>query len=601
MNQVYQLLKLVFTEKKRLVLTFVFTIFVAFFTYTFVNLVQPIMDFYMFKLSPGGIPDKTRFVDVLLNIFGISMDQLVTYLPLILIVVILGKGLFTFLSSFFMNSIGLKVTRGMRNDLFSHLVYQSTDYFDQRSTGELLSRLTNDVDKIQEALSGSAKDMMQELFILFALLVGVFFIDWRLALAAFIITPIALVPLMIFSQKLKRIGMTNQIQMAEIYNLLHEAITGNKIVKAFTMEKFEFKKFLKSTRDYLKVGLKFAWISSMSSPFMEFMGGVVGAFILLVGSNRIANNQISAGDFGAFVMAVFMMYTPIKRLSRANNIIQRAVACHERVLEILNKTPTVKEHKKAYPIPPIKGKIRFDQVSFEYNESGPVLENIDFAIQPSQKAALVGFSGAGKTTIVNLISRFYDPTAGRVLVDGIDIREVTLDSLRSQIGLVTQELILFNDTVRNNIAYGLKNIPMKDIISAAKSAEAHQFIMKLSKGYDTFIGEKGGLLSSGQQQRIAIARALLKDPPILILDEATSALDSKSERLVQRALSNVMKDRTTFIIAHRLSTIRNADMILVLDRGKIIEKGTHDELCRKNGIYKKLYELQFPESREEDF
>ncbi len=598
MKQIYQLLRLVFTEKKRITLTFLFTFFVALFTYAFVNLVQPIMD-YMFRMSPSGIPEKKRFIDVLCSLCGISIDQLVPYLPLILVIVILGKGLFTFLSAFFMNSIGLKVTREMRNDLFHHLIYQSSDYFDQKSTGELLSRLTNDVDKIQEALSGSAKDMIQEVFILFALLVGIFIIDWRLALASLIITPIALVPLIIFSRKLKKIGRINQVKMAEIYSLLHEAITGNKIVKAFTMEKFEFKKFMKKTREFLRVGLRSAWISSMSSPFMEFIGGVVGAFILLVGSERIATGQISAGDFGAFVMAVFMMYTPIKRISRANNVIQRGVVCHERVQEVLDRKPSVTENKKAFHLPSVKGKIEFDRVSFSYNESGPVLENISFSIKPTKKAALVGFSGAGKTTIVNLISRFYDPTSGRVLMDGVNIKEVTLSSLRSQIGLVTQELILFNDTVRNNIAYGLENISLEQVISAAKLAEAHGFIMKLSKGYETFIGEKGGLLSSGQQQRIAIARALLKDPPVLILDEATSALDSKSERLVQQALSNVMKDRTTFIIAHRLSTIRNADKILVLDRGKIAEEGTHDQLCRKNGIYKKLYELQFPESQEE--
>jgi len=597
MKQIYQLFKLVFSEKKKLTLTFVFTLFVALFTYVFVNLVQPIMD-YMFKMSPGEIPEKTRFMDVLLDLFGISVEKLVTYLPFILVVVILGKGLFTFLSSFFMKSIGLKIVRDMRNNLFNHLLYQSSEYFDRKATGELLSRLTNDVDKIQEALSGSAKDMLQEVFTLFALLVGVFIIDWRLALASFIITPIALVPLVVFSRKLKKIGRMNQIKMAEIYNLLHEAITGNKIVKAFTMEKFEFKKFMRSTREYLLEGLKFAWISSMSSPFMEFIGGVVGAFILLVGSDRIASGQISAGDFGAFVMAIFMMYTPIKRISRANNVIQRGVACHERVLEVLERKPVITDHKKSYPLPPVKGKIQFDNVFFSYNDSRAVLENINFLINPSEKVALVGFSGAGKTTIVNLISRFYDPDAGRVLVDSIDIKDITLRSLRSQIGLVTQELILFNDTVRNNIAYGLDDVPMEQVVSAAKSAEAHGFIMNLNKGYETFIGEKGGLLSSGQKQRIAIARALLKDPPILILDEATSALDTKSERLVQRALTNVMKDRTTFIIAHRLSTIRNADKILVLDRGRIIEEGTHEELCVKDGIYKKLYELQFPEAQE---
>jgi len=325
----------------------------------------------------------------------------------------------------------------------------------------------------------------------------------------------------------------------------------------------------------------------------------VGAFILLVGSDRVSYGQISAGDFGAFVMAVFMMYTPIRRLSRANNVIQRGVACHERIQEVLDHKPSISDNPKAYPLPPVKGKIQLDNVCFSYNESGPVLQNINFTVKSSEKVVLIGFSGAGKTTIVNLISRFYDPTSGRVLVDGIDIREVTLASLRSQIGLVTQELILFNDKVRNNIAYGSDEIPIEQIISAAKLAEAHEFIMNLPKGYETFIGERGGLLSSGQKQRIAIARALLKDPPILILDEATSALDSRSERLVQRALLNVMKGRTTFIIAHRMSTIRTADKILVLDRGKIVEEGTHDELFRQNGIYKKLYDLQFPEIQEE--
>lgn len=597
MKQVIQLLKLTFTEKKRLSFSFICTLFVAFFTYVFVDLVQPIMD-YMFQLNPGSVPNKKRFLDLFLNFFNLTIDQMVTYLPLMLLIALFGKGLFTFMSSFFMRSVGLNIVRKMRNNMYEHILYQSTDYFDGRSTGELMSRLTSDIDKIQEALSGSAKDIMQEIFILNALLIGLFVKDWQLALASFVIAPLAAVPLAVFSSKLKKSGRLNQIRMANIFGLLHETITGNKIVKAFTMEKFELKKFFKATRDHFRTSIKLAWVGSLSSPFMEFIGGAVGAFILFVGTRRIAEGHISAGDFGAFVMGIFLMYTPIKKISRANNTIQQGIACYERVQEIMDSKPLIFDMPHAFPLPPVQGSIKFEKVSFSYNEASPVLSDIDFEIEPAQMIALVGFSGSGKTTIINLLSRFYDPTSGKITVDGYDIRKVSLASLRSQIGLVTQELILFNDTVRNNIAYGLEDMPDEKIEAAARSAQAHDFIMRLSKGYDTQIGEGGGLLSSGQKQRLAIARAFLKNPPILVLDEATSALDSESERLIQKALADIIKDRTTLVIAHRLSTIRNADRILVVDKGLIVEMGTHDELCRKNGIYNKLHELQFPLNEE---
>jgi subfamily B ATP-binding cassette protein MsbA len=598
MKQILQLLKLTLGEKKRLILSFVFSLFVAFFTYVFVNLVQPIID-EMLHLAPQASSEKTNLVAFVFKNLQVTREQMMRLIPLLLVIVIFGKGLFTFLSSFFMKSIGHKVVQKLRNGLFEHLVYQSSHFFDHKPTGELMSRLTNDVDKIQQAVSGSMGDLLQEVFILFSLVIYVFITDWHLALASFVIAPLAVIPLAAFSRQLKKKGKLNQIKMSQIYNLLYESITGNKIVKTFTMEKFEIKKFFQATMSYFKTSLKLAWIGSLSSPFMEFLGGVVGAFILVVGTSRIAQGYISPGDFGSFIMAMFMMYTPIKRMSRANNVIQQGVACHERVQEILQNKPQIEDQPEAYPLPPVKGRVRFENVSFSYNEAIHVLHSLDFEVMTNETVALVGLSGAGKTTIINLLSRFYDPSSGVITIDGIDIREVTLSSLRSQIGLVTQELILFNDTVRNNIAYGLEDISPDRIVKAAKAAKAHDFIEELPQKYETVIGEKGALLSSGQRQRLAIARALLKDPPILILDEATSALDSESERLIQIALNNVMKDRTTFVIAHRLSTIRNADKILVVDRGKIAEVGTHEELCKRDGIYKKLYDLQFPEEKEE--
>lgn len=597
MKEIFELFKLTLKERKWVVFAFVSTIFVALFTYIFVNLVQPIMD-KMFQMAPQSLPQKTRFMDIVLRNLHVSDEKLKVILPLILVIVIFGKGFFSFLSSFFMKAIGHKIVKKLRDDLYTNVIYQSSSYFDHAATGDLMSRLTNDVDKIQQAVSGSMGDFIEEIFILFALLIGIFVIDWKLALASFVITPLAVAPLAAFSRQLKKKGLLNQIEMAKIYNLLYEMITGNRIVKAFTMERFELSKFFQATLNYFKTSIKLAWIGSLSSPFMEFMGGCVGAFILFVGTTRIIQGQISPGDFGAFVMAIFMMYTPIKRLSRANNQIQQGVACYGRIQEVLNSVSQIQDSPKAYPLPSVKGKIKFEDVSFCYNEIRPVLENINFEVMPNETVALVGLSGAGKTTIINLISRFYDPTSGRITIDGIDIREVTLASLRSQIGLVTQDIILFNDNIRNNIAYGLEDISLDRVIKAAKAAKAHDFIVELPQGYDTQIGEKGRLLSSGQRQRLAIARALLKDPPILILDEATSALDSESERLIQIALANVMRNRTTFVIAHRLSTIRSAGKIFVIDKGRIVEAGTHEELCKENGIYKKLYDLQFPEEEE---
>ena len=598
MKEIFQLFKLTLGEKKRLSLAFLFSSFVAFFTYVFINLIQPIIDKMFLQRAGPAAGGKESLIGFVFKKVRAAEEQFIWLIPLLLVIVIFGKGLFTFLSSFLMRSIGYKIGKKLRDDLFGHIIYQSSDFFDYKSTGDLMSRLTNDVDRIQVAVAGSMGDLIREMFILLALLVYIFITDWRLALISFVIAPVAVIPLALFSRQLKKKGLLSQEKMAQIYNLLHETITGNKIVKAFTMEKFEIKKFSQATLSYFKTSLKLALTGSLTSPFMEFLGGVVAAFVLVLGATKIVQGHISPGDFVSFVVAIFYSYTPIKRLSRANNSIQQGVACYERIQEILNSKSQIVEHPKAYPLPPVKGSVKFENVSFGYNEMMPVLQEVSFEVMPNETVALVGLSGAGKTTIINLLSRFYDSTSGKITIDGIDIREVSLSSIRSQIGLVTQELILFNDTVRNNIAYGLEEISLDKIKEAAKAAKAHDFIMKLPKEYETIIGEKGTLLSSGQRQRLAIARALLKNPPILILDEATSALDSESERLIQIAMANLMKNRTTFVIAHRLSTVRRVDKIFVLDKGGITEIGTHEELCRKDGVYKKLYDLQFLEEEE---
>ncbi len=605
----FQLFKLTLRQKKLVILSFGCALFVALFTAIQISLVQPIID-EMFKPAPAvsspgpGVAApaptavKTRLMDRVWKTLRIDPKDVRSILPFALLIVIFGKGLFTFLSTFLMKSAGNRIIKTMRDDLYEHVLYQSTSYFDQVTTGGLMSRLTNDVDRIQQAVSTSMIDLIEEAFILAGILATMFLSNWKLAVMGLVVTPLAVVPLAAFSRKLKKNGRQSQAKMAEMYNLIHETITGNRIVKAFGMERFELRKFLKASERYLRINLRLAWISSLSSPFMEFIGGVVAAFILYIGSNSVAKGQLSFGDFGMFVMAIFSLFTPIKRLSRSNNVVQQAISCLDRINEVLSVPPQIQDRPGAYPLPPVQGRVRFEGVRFQYHPDRSALQDVTFEVQPRQTVALVGLSGAGKTTIINLLARFYEPTSGRVTIDGIDIRDVTLVSLRAQIGLVTQEIILFNDTVRANIAYGLDDVPMDRIVAAATAAECHTFICELPQGYDTPIGERGGRLSVGQRQRLALARALLKNPPLLILDEATSSLDSESERLIQQALGNIMKDRTTFVIAHRLSTIRRADVIMVVDKGRIVETGPHDKLVRRRGIYRKLYDLQFAEDEE---
>ncbi len=592
MKGIKKLFKLILPYRLTFICSLIAMFMVAIFTYLFVNLVQPIMD-RLFNLMPQSVPHKIRVMDIIFDLFNITKDNLIIALPIILVTIIFGKGLFSFLSTFGMKTIGHRIIKNLRDKLYERIIYQSLRFFNNSSTGELISRVVNDTEKIHQAVSGSLSVLITETITLLVLFIGIFIIDWQLTLISLSITPFAIIPLILFGKQQKRKGLEGQIKIAEITNSLFETITGNKIVKAFNMEKFEIKEFVKRTYEHLKINLRLALIGSLSSPFMEFIGGLAAAFILIIGTGKIARGEISPGDFGAFIMAILMMYMPIRRLSRANNTIQQGLAGLQRVEEILILKSEVVESPNAYPLPPIKGKVEFKNVYFSYNQASPVLRGINLKVSPGEMVALVGLSGAGKTTLVSLIPRFYDVTSGKITIDNIDIREVTLSSLRAQISLVTQDTILFNDTVKNNIAYGVGEASMEEIISASKAAMAHEFIEKLPKGYNTYIGERGCLLSAGQRQRLAIARAILKNSPILILDEATSALDSESERLIQIALNNLIKNKTTFVIAHRLSTVKKANRIVVLDKGKIVETGTHEELVKKGGLYSRLYELQF--------
>ena len=512
-----------------------------------------------------------------------------------ILIAYIGKGLGAYFSAFLMTDIGQRVVRDLRDQVFRHTLDQSAEFFSQRTTGQLMSRVTNDVSQVQQAVSETIGDLLREGLALIGYAVLLFYWDFKLALVCVTGAPIVVYPLVRLGQRVRRTSRRSQEELEHLSHITAEAFAGHRIVKAFGAEAHEARRFGRASDRLYKTNLKVTSTTALLPPLMEFLGGVAVVALIWYGSRRISGGTMTQGDFFGFVFAAFMMYTPIKKLSRVNTNLQQAIAAAERIFELLDTHSEVKERDGARLLPPLAQSIELRKVSFAYKDAAatPILQDVSFRVSAGQVIAIVGLSGAGKTTLVNLIPRFYDVTGGAILVDDVDIREVTLRSLRGQIGIVTQETVLFDDTIENNIAYGSPGSSRQEIEAAARAAHAHEFITGLPNGYETDIGERGQRLSGGQRQRLAIARALLKNPPILIMDEATSSLDAESEQLVQDALANLMRNRTAFVIAHRLSTVRRADKIVALERGRVAEIGRHDELlARPGGVYAKLYSLQ---------
>jgi subfamily B ATP-binding cassette protein MsbA len=533
--------------------------------------------------------------NVLDDVF-INKDRfMLMVLPLAIMGLGVIKGVFTFGEGYLMNFVGQRVVADIRERLYSHLQTLSLSFFDRTPTGVLMARITNDVNSMQGAVSNAVTGMIKDFFTFLGLLGVIFYRDWLLAIFAILVFPLAAYPFIRFGRKLRKISKRTLETMAYISTFLQETIFGHRIVKAFNMEAYENRRFRDANERYFRYLMKRVKVRALSNPVMEWLAYLgIGAFIW-VGGYRVISGVMTVGDFFSFMTAMALLYDPMRGLSKVNLLIQEGVVAARRVFAILDLKPEVTDAPDAWSLQSFSQEIKYRDVSFRYDEE-MVLNRISFTVKPGEKVALVGSSGAGKTTLVNLLPRFYDVTKGKILIDGMDIRHVTLQSLRNQIGVVSQQTLLFNDTVRNNIAYGRPDIPAEEVIKAATMADAHDFIVKLPQGYDTVIGEQGVRLSGGQRQRISIARALLKNAPILILDEATSSLDTESEREVQAALDRLMEKRTVLVIAHRLSTVRNVDRILVLSEGRIVEEGVHKELMAIGGEYKKLYELQFQDA-----
>ena len=532
------------------------------------------------------------FVESILNQLNVLTPLKVLYLLLIIVpIALVIRAIFEFLQSYIMSDVGQKVIRDVRNLIYDKLQSLSLDYFTQKRSGELISRITNDVKLIENAVSYALTDLVYESFQVISFALLTFLINWRMALISIVVLPLVTIPMIVVGRILRKLSKRSQEKMADINSLLVETFIGVRIVRAFCAEAREMERFKKQNHDYYRIAMKSIKRMLVLGIVTELVGVAMALFIIFYSGKQVMEGNLSFGAFALFMAALLSLIRPFKKLSQVNSIMQQAVAASSRIYEVLDTSPSIKEKSQAQQLTGFKNNIAFEGVWFSYADQD-ILKGINLEVQKGQMLAIVGPSGVGKTTLVDLIPRFYDPKKGRILIDGIDIREITLKSLRQQIGIVTQETILFNDTIRANILYGKPDASWQEIEEAAKQAYAHDFIEYLPLGYDTIIGDRGMKLSGGERQRVAIARALLKNPPILILDEATSQLDTESERIVQEALNRLIFGRTVFVIAHRLSTVKGAHLIVVLDRGRIVGQGSHQELLTGNGLYQRLYQMQ---------
>lgn len=519
--------------------------------------------------------------------------EMLNYIALSIVVIFVIRGIAFYGQSYLMSYVGQRVIIDIRRAVFTKLQRLSMSFYDKNKTGTIMSYVTNDVSALQGALVDNVVEMITESVILIASIVMMIYLDWKLFLVTFGTFPFVLGFIDIFGKRIRKSGSRIQEAAADITSVLQETVSSARVIKSFVRENYEVARFDKENMNNFRANMKNAQLMATLTPTIEFVAAIGVTIILWYGGNSVINGEITAGSLVAFLTYAVNISNPIKRLSRVIGNIQKALAAAQRVFDVLDLPETIKDAENAKLLPPAKGQVSFKNVSFSYNPGEQVISNISFDVKPGQMIAFVGPSGAGKSTVASLLPRFYDVDKGSITIDGEDLRGVTLDSLREQVGIVPQETVLFNGTVYDNILYGRLNATKEEVKAAAKAANAHNFIMELPQGYETRLGDRGMNISGGQRQRISIARAILKNPQILILDEATSALDTESERVVQEALDRLMVGRTSFVIAHRLSTIKNADRIMVLEKGQLVEQGTHDELMEMNGLYAHLYQIQY--------